>query len=225
MVTLLPPGYPVSKGKKTLFVFLLEILDGNSIKAEVFWHAKKKHSQASREVQARTTAPTSVPAPSVPPLAPATSPAPSAPVTMHTVPFTLPRVTPTPSLDDVAMPNLCSPPAAEPPTDWPRSGPRRVSNQAFSCKFPCQAPNSYDTPHEVRMARQTAIWDKRKDWLAKAHRRGYNMGQVCNAVRNAGLGDMIPTDVFTTLLRNHFLNLPPGPSGLAPGSHPGSTAL
>ena len=44
MVTLLPPGYPVSKGKKTLFIFLLEILDSNGIKAEVFWHAQKKHS-------------------------------------------------------------------------------------------------------------------------------------------------------------------------------------
>jgi hypothetical protein len=50
MVTLSPPGYPVSKGKKTLFVFLLEILNGNGIKAKVFWHTKKKHSQASREV-------------------------------------------------------------------------------------------------------------------------------------------------------------------------------
>jgi hypothetical protein len=50
MVTLLPPGYPVSKGKKTLFVFLLEILDIDGIKTKVFWSAKKKCSQASGEV-------------------------------------------------------------------------------------------------------------------------------------------------------------------------------
>jgi hypothetical protein len=46
MVTLLSSGYPVSKGKKTLFIFLLEILDGDGIKAEMFWHAALRRSIA-----------------------------------------------------------------------------------------------------------------------------------------------------------------------------------
>jgi hypothetical protein len=45
MCTLLLTSYSVSKGKKVLFVFLLEILTGDGpIKLESFWHAPKKHS-------------------------------------------------------------------------------------------------------------------------------------------------------------------------------------
>jgi hypothetical protein len=48
MCTLLPPAVAVSRGKKVLFVFLLEILTGNEgPKPEVFWHVRKKRSQAS----------------------------------------------------------------------------------------------------------------------------------------------------------------------------------
>jgi hypothetical protein len=121
------------------------------------------------------------------------------------------------------MHDPCSPLATEPPTEWPRSGPRHVSNQAFSCKFPRLGPKPYDTPHEVQMARQAANHDHIIAWLAEAHWCGYNTGQVCNTVRNVGLGDIIPTNVFTNLPRDHFLNLS-GPSGSALGSRPGSTA-
>jgi hypothetical protein len=145
-----------------------------------------------------------VPAPFISPLAPATLPAPSAPVTIQVVPFIPPRVTPKPSLDDMAMRNLCSPPAAEPLTEWPRSGPGRISNQAFSCKFPRYATNSPNHTKYLCDLEVTELAQHR--WLAEAHWRGYNTGQVCNAV---SLGDMIPTSIFTTMLHDHFLNLPP----------------
>jgi hypothetical protein len=45
MCTLLPPGVAVSRGKKVLFVFLLETLTGDEgPKPEVFWRARKKCS-------------------------------------------------------------------------------------------------------------------------------------------------------------------------------------
>jgi hypothetical protein len=223
MVTLLPPGYSINKGKKTLFVFLLEILDNDGIKAKAFWNAKKKRSQTSREVRAHTTAPMPVSAPSVPPLAPAISSAPPALVTTLQVPSTPPRPTPTPSLDDVAMRDPCSPLAAEPLTEWPRSGPGRISNQAFACKFLPLISTPPDTPHEVQMQRNKANRQHMIQWLAKAHRRGFNMGQVCNLARHAGLGQLLSNVVFTNLLRNNFTNLT-GPSEPPSGANPGHSA-
>ena len=40
--TLLPPLCPVAKGKKVLFVFILEILDGNRAQSGSFWEVPKK---------------------------------------------------------------------------------------------------------------------------------------------------------------------------------------
>jgi hypothetical protein len=49
--TLLLPSFIVAHSKWVLFVFLLEILTGDKgLKPEVFWHACKKHSQASQKV-------------------------------------------------------------------------------------------------------------------------------------------------------------------------------
>ena len=39
---LLPPLCPVAKGKKVLFVFILEILDGNRAQSRSFWEVPKK---------------------------------------------------------------------------------------------------------------------------------------------------------------------------------------
>ena len=41
--TLLPPLCPMAKGKKVLFVFVLEILDGNRAQSGSFWEVPKKH--------------------------------------------------------------------------------------------------------------------------------------------------------------------------------------
>jgi hypothetical protein len=68
MCTLLPPGYSVSHGKKSLFIFLLEVLTSEGLKLEVFWHAHKKCSQASQEGHLATQAFTPMSAPSAPPL-------------------------------------------------------------------------------------------------------------------------------------------------------------
>ena len=40
---LLPPLCPVAKGKKVLFVFILEILDGDRTQPGSFWEVLKKH--------------------------------------------------------------------------------------------------------------------------------------------------------------------------------------
>ena len=40
---LLPPLCPVAKGKKVLFVFILEILDGDKAQSGSFWEVPKKH--------------------------------------------------------------------------------------------------------------------------------------------------------------------------------------
>src|SRR6267142_5862183 len=40
---LLPPLCPVAKGKKVMFVFILEVLDGTGPKPGSFWTALKKH--------------------------------------------------------------------------------------------------------------------------------------------------------------------------------------
>ena len=41
--TLLPPLCPVAKGEKVLFVFILEILDGDRTQPRSFWEVPKKH--------------------------------------------------------------------------------------------------------------------------------------------------------------------------------------
>ena len=40
---LLPPLCPVAKGEKVLFVYILEILDGNRAHSGSFWEVSKKH--------------------------------------------------------------------------------------------------------------------------------------------------------------------------------------
>ena len=40
---LLPPLCPVAKGKKVLFVFILEILDSDRAQLGSFWEVPKKH--------------------------------------------------------------------------------------------------------------------------------------------------------------------------------------
>jgi hypothetical protein len=116
MCTLLSPRFTVACSKWVLFVFLLEILTGNeSPKPEVFWHTRKKHSQASQKVcpamSALTPAPpasSSVPTPLLVPCAQSTSMV--TPVSEVTLPG---------RKDDMSMgsrPAMLTPSSAAPPS-------------------------------------------------------------------------------------------------------------
>jgi hypothetical protein len=160
-----------------LFVFLLEILTGDKgPKPKVFWHARKKRSQASQEVRRATSQVSNpVPHPPSPSIVPDMLPEPSTLVTSPLAPSISVSEASAPSgilgaqPDDVVMkPSMASPEALRK---------LKLSNQTFAHMF---LKNSMDQLQE-RMIR----------WLTEAQQWGFNMGQVLNAVLASGNGGFI----------------------------------
>jgi hypothetical protein len=206
--TLLPSRFTVAHSKQVLFVFLLEILTGDKgPKPKVFWRACKKRSQASQEVcRAMSQGLLPAPYPPLPSLVPDTSPeplalamltlAPSASISLGSGPLGSSGANP----DNVVMEAVKSSlPLMASPEPYKRSKP---SNQAFTCMF-LQDPTG-----------QTLILsknDRMKQWLTKARRWGFNIGQVLNAVQAASRGGFIG-EQFGKYLDANFMNLVlPGP--------------
>jgi hypothetical protein len=193
MVTLLPPGVAVSRRKKILFVFLLEILTGDEgIKPEVFWHTHKKHSRASQAThKAKVANEASNPLPlpsapaSVPTLPPATAPEPSALSTEEQMAMILDAIN---QANDTPM----RAPTPSPPKQKVHNV-QSLSNQELARSFPRNVNNT-------RLI---------QTWCIDARRRGFQWGNVCNSIRTAGHASLLQPGLFIDMVTRFFQTPPP----------------
>jgi hypothetical protein len=106
MHSLLPPLCPVAKGKKVMFMFMLEILSGEGPDQKGFWKVPKKHPHKKACSQMEKTTVPVPPAPSIPPpIVSPTRPEPVKPMP-NPVPSTSSLVAHSVSGDDVVMAEL-----------------------------------------------------------------------------------------------------------------------
>jgi hypothetical protein len=187
MCTLLPPGYSIARGKKTLFVFLLEILTGEGPKPEVFWRARKKRSRASREVCLATKALTPTSAPPAPSLVPTMPLVPCAQSAPKAAP--LPEVSPLRSGDDVSMGSRPATPTPLPTAPHPHA---LRSNADFLKSF----------PRNLNQRAPLAAW------LEEAANRKVPLGHLITSIRTAGHVSILMDTEFVNFVRGFFPSLP-----------------
>jgi hypothetical protein len=196
MHSLLPPLCPVAKGKKVMFVFILEILSREGPNQKGFWKVPKKHPHKKAHSHMEKTAAPVPPAPSIPP-----SHVPTPPELMKPMPNPAPStssmVAPQEG-NDMVMAELCKEIAktAEPVTYAPSALSSPTPAKPYPLFLFPAFPSGCDQPRIVR-------------WLRVARVKRLDSDAVGDEINRVSLQLFNKGSVLEKLYIIHFLDKDP----------------